>query len=133
MFLRQVTRKLAAVAALFALLVANVPALADSLSVSSLPACCNTVYCPLHRGQSHDFQKDKSNCDPMGNPVRNDSSMRACDTAPGPVVGTAPYVLPAPFAMLGPASSEPARIQASQFFPFVVNIPLTPPPRALQS
>ena len=101
MILRQVARKFLAVAALMGLLVATVPALAESLSASSSPPCCNTIYCPVHHRQPHQLQKDKSVCDSQGNSAGNDCSMRACDTAPNPVVGTSPFVLMAPLAMRG--------------------------------
>jgi hypothetical protein len=133
MRLREMARKIQAVAALIALLATGVPTLAESLSASTLPACCNTVYCPVHHRQVHELQKDKSNCDAQGNPVRNDCSMRACDTAPSPVVGTSPFVLVTPLAMRSPAGAEPAQIQAPRFFPFSISIPLTPPPRTLLS
>ena len=133
MRLRQMTRKLQAVTALFALLVASVPALAESLSTLNLPVCCNTVYCPVHHRQVSEAQKDASNCDAQGNAMRINCSMRACDTASPIVVGTAVYVLTAPFAMRAPANTEPARIQAPRFFPFIVSIPVTPPPRTLPS
>jgi hypothetical protein len=133
MRLRQVARKLQAVAALIGLLVATVPLLAESLSASSLPACCNTVYCPVHHHQAHQLQADKSICDSQGSFAGNDCAMRACDTAPNPAVGTLPFVLTAPLAMRGPAIAEPARVQAPRFFPLVVSIPLTPPPRTLPS
>ena len=133
MRLRQIARKLQAIAALFALLLASVPALAESLSTFNLPACCNTVYCPVHHRQVSQAQKDASNCAAQGNSMRNDCSMRACDTASPVLVGTAVYVLTAPLAIRTPASAEAARIQAPRFSPFVVSIPLTPPPRTLPS
>ena len=133
MSLREMARKFQAVAALFALLSTGVPTLAESLSASNLPACCNTVYCPVHHRQIHELQKDRTNCDAQGNPVRNDCSMRACDTTVSPAVGTAPFVLVAPLAMRYPESAEPAQIQAPRFFPFSASIPLTPPPRTLPS
>jgi hypothetical protein len=133
MKLRQIARKLQAVAALFALLVTGVAGLAESLPVSDLPFCCNAVYCPVHPRQAHEFQKDKSKCDAQGHLAGNDCSMRACDTTPSPVVGTAPFVLVAPIALRSPASAEPARIQAPHFFSFIASIPLTPPPRTLPS
>ena len=126
-------RKLQAVAALCALLIGSVPALAESLSTSNLPVCCNTVYCPVHHRQVSEAQKGASNCDAQGNAMRINCSMRACDTASPVIVGTALYVLAAPFAMNAPASVEPALIQAPRFFPFIVSIPLTPPPRTLPS
>jgi hypothetical protein len=133
MKLRQIARKFQAVAALFALLATSVAGLAESLAASNLPACCNTVYCPVHHREAQELQKDKSKCDAQGHPAGNDCSMRACDTTPSPVVGTAPFVLVAPLTMRSPASAESARIQAPQFFPFIASIPLTPPPRTLPS
>ena len=59
--------------------------------------------------------------------------MRACDAASNPVMGTALFVLVAPLAVRYPASAEPLRIRPAQFFPFIVSIPLTPPPRTLPS
>ena len=126
-------RKLVTVATLSALLVASVPALAESLSASNLPACCNSIYCPMRRHQARDLQKDTMNCDPQGNPARNSYSMRACDPEPPRAVGTAPFILVAPLAMRNPTSAEPARVQATRFFPAIVSIPLTPPPRTLPS
>jgi hypothetical protein len=133
MNLRQIARKFQAVVALFALLATGATGLTESLAASTLPACCNTVFCPLHRGQSPNLQKDKTNCDAQGNPLRNDSSMRACDTMPTPVVGTTLIVLVAPLAMRSPASAEPTQMRAPQFFPTTTSIPLTPPPRTLPS
>ena len=129
--MRQMARKLQAVTALFALLIGSVPALAESLSTSNLPVCCNTVYCPVHHRQVSQAQKDASNCDAQGNAMRINCSMRACDTASPVIVGTALYVLAAPFAMRAPSSAEPALIQTPRFFPFIVSNPLTPPPRTL--
>jgi hypothetical protein len=68
MRLIDIPRKLLAVGALLALLAATTPALAESLSASELPACCNTAYCPLHHRQGRDMQKDKSNCSAHGMP-----------------------------------------------------------------
>ena len=133
MKLRQIARKFQAVMALFALLATSVAGLAESLAASDLPACCNAVYCPMHHRQAGYPQKDKSNCDTQGNPMGNDCSMRACDTAPDPVVGTTTFVLVAPLAVRYPASAEPLSIQAARFFPFIVSIPLPPPPRTLPS
>ena len=133
MKLQQFARKFKAVAALSVLLAASIPSLTESLSASNLPACCNAVFCPMHHRQVRELQKNRSNCDAHSNPMRNDCSMRACDTTPSPVVGTGPFVLATPLAMRYPASAEPARIQAPRFFPFILSIPLTPPPRTLPS
>jgi hypothetical protein len=133
MRLLQMTQKLQAVAALFALLVASVPALAESFGAVNMPAYCNIAFCPMHRGQSQQQRNDKSNCDGQSRQGENDCSMRACDTTSPLVVGTSPYVLATPLAIRYPASAEPARIQAVRFFTFIVSIPLTPPPRTLPS
>jgi hypothetical protein len=131
--LRKIVRKLAAVAALLALLLPGVSTLAETLSAADLPACCNTAYCPVHHRQVRNLQKDKNNCDAMGVPGQNNCSMRACDTAPNPAVGTAAFVLVTPIALRGPIAAEAAPALPSQFFPFVATIPLTPPPRTFPS
>jgi len=131
--LRETVRKFAAIAALLALLLPCFSALAGTLSAADLPACCNTVYCPLHHRNMKDLQKDKSNCDAAGMPGHNDCSMRACDAAPIPMVGTTVIVLVTPAALRVPAGSEASPTLASQFFPYVATIPLTPPPRTFPS
>jgi hypothetical protein len=124
-------RRLLAVAALLALLTANVSVVAESLSASGLPACCNTVYCPVHHRQVRDLQKDKNDCNAHGNSALTDCSMRACDSAPKPVVEIAPFVLLAPFAVFYEANTQAAPLSASQFFPFAARLPLIQPPRTL--
>jgi hypothetical protein len=126
-------RKLAAVAALLGLLLPGVSALAETLSAADLPACCNTTYCPVHHRQGRNLQKDKSNCDTFGMPGQNDCSMRACDAAPNSIVGTTTFVLVTPVALRSPAIAEATPASASQFFPYVDSIPLTPPPRTFPS
>jgi len=133
MKLRENGRKLLAVAALLALLTASMPALTESLSASIAPVCCNTVYCPVHHRQGRDLQKDKSNCDAQGNPARTDCSMRACDSPPNQALGAAPFVLAAPVAIFFDATDQAAPLSLFRFFPFVVSIPSTPPPRTLPS
>ncbi len=133
MSLRNIARKLLAVAALLALLAASTPALAESLSASDALACCNTAYCPVHHRQGRDLQKDKSNCDAQGNPMRTDCSMRACDSTPNQAVGTAPFVLTAPAVLFFDATVQTAPLSSSRFFPFVVSRPSTPPPRTFPS
>jgi hypothetical protein len=130
---REIVRKLAAMAALLALLLPGVSGLSETLSAADLPACCNTVYCPVHHREMSHLQKDKSNCHAIGMPGQNDCSMRACDAAPNPIVGTAAFILVTPVALRGPAVAEAAPALASQFFPYVGTIPLTPPPRTLLS
>jgi hypothetical protein len=133
MRLRQIARKLLGVSALFALLVASIPALAESLSASNLPACCSNIYCPMRYHQAGSHQKNIPICGAQGNSSRSGYSMRACGNAPLPFVGTAPFVLMAPFGIRHQASAEPAQISRPEFFPFVVSIPSTPPPRTLLS
>jgi hypothetical protein len=130
---RKVVRKLAAITALLALLLPGVSVLAESLSAAGLPACCNTVYCPVHHRQMSSLQKDKSNCGAMGAPGQDNCSMRACDAAPNPIVGTAAFVLVTPVALRGPAVAEAAPALTSQFFPYVPAIPSIPPPRTFLS
>jgi hypothetical protein len=131
--LRETLRKLAAIAALLALLVPGISALEESLSPADLPACCNTAYCPVHHRQARNLQKDKSNCDAIGMPGQNDCSMRACDAPPNPAVGTPAFVLVTPIALRGPATADATFAVASPFFPCVAAIPLTPPPRTFPS
>jgi hypothetical protein len=133
MSLKDIPRKLLAVAALLALLAASTPALAESLSASNSPACCNTAYCPVHHRQSRDMQKDKTNCDTAGHPARTDCSMRACDASPSQAVGTAQFTLAAPIAISYEATVQAAPLSLSSFVPFVVSLPSTPPPRTFLS
>ena len=130
---RNIPRKLLAVAALFALLTASTPALAESLSTSNSPACCNTVYCPVHHRQARDMQKDKSNCGAHGKTAEADCSIRACDATPNQAVGTAPFVLVPPITIFYEATAQTAPLSLSAFLPFVVSLPSTPPPRTLPS
>jgi hypothetical protein len=133
MKLRDISRRLLAVTALVALLAANTPALADSLSAANPAACCNTVYCPLHHSQGRNIQKDKANCDSHGKTGAADSSMRACDDTAHQVMGDAPFTLTAPVAIFYETMTEPAPLSLAAFFPFVVSLPSTPPPRTLPS
>jgi hypothetical protein len=129
----QIARKLQAIAALVALLMAGIPALADSLATPDMSACCTTSYCPLHHRNTKDLQKDKSICDTQGHSTENDCSMRACDMAPNPAVGTALFVLGAPMSISYRPVAEPVPALFSEFFPFHLNLPTTPPPRTLPS
>jgi hypothetical protein len=131
--LRKMARKLAACAALLALLLPGVSPLAQTISAADLPACCNTVYCPVHHREARNLQQDKSNCAGLGTPGHNDCSMRACDAAPNLIVGTAAFVLVTPVALRGPAVAEAAPALASEFFLCVATIPMTPPPRTFPS
>jgi hypothetical protein len=119
--------------ALLALLAATTPALAESLSGSDSPACCNTAYCPVHHRQGREMQKDKSNCDAHGNAGATDCSMRACDPAPNQAVGTAPFALAAPIAIFYEATAQDAPLSFSGFVPYVFSLPSTPPPRLFPS
>lgn len=133
MKLRDIPRKLLAVAALLALLAASTPALAESLSASDLPACCNAAYCPMHRRQVRDMQTDKSDCGAHGKAGSADCSMRACDPAPKLAVGTALFTLAAPITISYEATVQAAPLWLSSFVPFVASLPSTPPPRTLPS
>src|ERR1700736_2512531 len=117
-----IPRKLLAVAALFALLAATTPALAESLSASDSLACCNTTYCPVHHRQGRDMQKDKSNCGAHGKPAMADCSMRACDAVPNQAMGTAPFVLAAPARIFYEATTQAAPLSFSAFVPYVESL-----------
>jgi len=133
MSFKDISRKLLAATALFALLATSTPALADSLAASDPAACCNTVYCPLHHTQGRNMQKDKSNCDTRGKTSAVDSSMRACDATPHQAMGNVPFTLAAPFTIFHETTAQPAPVSLSVFVPFVVSIPSTPPPRIFPS
>jgi hypothetical protein len=133
MRLKDIPRKLLAVATLFALLAASTPALAESLSASDLAACCNTSYCPVHHRQSRDMQKDKSNCDAHRKSGAEGCSMRACDATPNQAVGSVPFTLAAPITIFYEVTAQPAPLSSSGFFPFMVSLPITPPPRIFPS
>ena len=133
MSIGQIARKLQAIAALAALLLVGVPTLAESLSPPDGSACCSTSYCPLHHRQIEDLQKDKSKCDAQGHLAGNECSMRACDLAPSPAVGTALFVLTAPISIAFQTNVEPAPALVSMFLPFSLNLPTTPPPRTIPS
>jgi hypothetical protein len=127
--MRRMLHQLAALVAVVALLLPCVSALAESLSAAELPACCNTSYCPVHHRQARDLQKDKSNCAGLGAPAENDCSMRSCDTAPHPVVGTPAFVLVTPVTLRSPSIAGAAPVLALSFFHSIATIPLYPPPR----
>jgi hypothetical protein len=127
--LQILVRKFAATVALLALLLPGVSALAETLSASDLPACCNTSYCPLHHHDANSLQRDRKNCDGAGSPDRKDCSMRACDAVSKPIVGSALFVLVTPIAFRGPAPAEVDFSFATLVVPFVTSLPLTPPPR----
>ena len=131
--LQEFIRKFAVIAALLALLLPGVSALAETISAGNLPACCNTVYCPLHHRQMTDLQRDKTNCGVTGATGQHDCSMRACDAAPNPAVGTAQFVLVTPVALRRPSVAEAILLLAAQISPSVFTIPSTPPPRTLLS
>ena len=131
--MRGVLRKIAATAAILAMLLPGFSILAETISAADLPACCNTTYCPLHHRDSRGLQKDKSDCNAKGIPAQQDCSMRACDSAQLPAVGTSVFVLTAPVTLPAPTTAEPAVAASFLFSPFVFAVPLTPPPRALVS
>ena len=130
---RDLLRKSLAVLSLSALLLASVPALAESISPTNLPACCNSIYCPMRHHRSGTPQQDNSICGMLGHTAQNDCSMQACDMSLNPAVGIALYVLVAPAAISYRAITEPAPIQISEFFSSHLNLPSTPPPRTLPS
>jgi hypothetical protein len=131
--LRDIGRKFAALSLLVALVMIGVSPLAEALGAADLPACCNGTFCPVHHRQASELQNDKKNCDGMGTSGSRDCSMRACDAAPNPVVGTAVFVLGSPLALHGPAMAEPAPLFATLTFSYAIPLPLTPPPRTLPS
>lgn len=131
--MRRALSKLAAVVALLALLAPGVSTLAETLSTGNLSPCCNTVYCPMHHRQTRNLQNDKSDCGSMGTTGQNGYSMRACDTAPNPAVGTAVFVLTAPVTLRGPAFAESTLLLATREFLSVATIPPIPPPRIIPS
>jgi hypothetical protein len=126
-------RKFGAVAAILALLLPGVSVFAEALSSAELPACCNTFYCPVHHRQARNLQKDKSDCGSTGNSGNGDCSMRACDVAQSPAVGTPSFVLVAPVTLSVPAAVEFVLATVALFSPSTVVIPLTPPPRIIPS
>ena len=129
--LRNSLRRFAACSALLALLLPGVSALARTLSAPALPPCCNTVYCPLHHRSQSDLQRDRANCDGMSVPgAQMDCSMRACDAAPGMIVGYSAFVLIVPAVLRVPAMAETTSSLDSSFFPFVAATPPIPPPRS---
>jgi len=131
MKLSNIARRLLGAAATFALLTASTPALAESLSASDSAACCSTDYCSVHHRQSRDTQTDKSNCAVHGERGAADCSMRSCDAAVTQAVGTSPFTLAAPLTIFYEATAQAAPLSLPRFFPFVVSLPSTPPPRTL--
>jgi hypothetical protein len=131
--LRKLGQKLAAVAAIVALLLSGLAGLGETLSAADLPACCNTAYCPLHHHTGRSLQKDKSDCGAMGAPGQNSCSMRGCDAAPNPIVSVTVFLLEAPFALRGPNVAETAPAASSFFFSDAVLVPSPPPPRTFLS
>jgi len=126
-------RKFAVVAALLALILPGASAVAETLSADRLPSCCNTAFCPVHHRPMGAGQKGMGNCDSVGTPGQNDCSLRACDSAPRPVVVATAYLLSAPLLLRGPVAQRAAIFDMSPFFPFAATIPLTPPPRTFLS
>jgi hypothetical protein len=79
------------------------------------------------------MQKDKSDCDTHGKTGAADSSMRACDATPHQAMGNAPFTPAAPVTIFYETTAQPAPVSLAGFFPFVVRLPSTPPPRTLPS
>jgi hypothetical protein len=128
--LTDIAKKFLGIAAMLALLTASTPALAEAISGPSTPACCNTAMCPLHRHQGRNAQ-DMSDC--AGKSQDAGSSMRACDASPDQALEIAPYMFVAPFTVFREMTKQSAAISLSLFFPVVVSLPSTPPPRTLPS
>lgn len=130
---RTVLRKSAAIAALLALLLPIVSTLAGTIAAADLRACCNTNYCPLHHNSKNNSQKDRPDCPGKNMPGPDSSAMRACDSAPNAIVGTSVFVLVTPLVLRAPAADEAAYVLPSHSFSSFLAIPLTPPPRTVQS
>ncbi len=128
---RGLLRKLAALLALVALLLPVLSTFAAMISAAGLPVCCNTNYCPLHHNSGSNSQKSGPDCPGKNMPGQSSSSVRACDSAPNPIVGTAPFVLVSPVVLRAPIVVEKANVVPSQSVTSFVAIPLTPPPRAV--
>jgi hypothetical protein len=131
--LNKIVHKLAAVTAVLALLLSGLSAIGETLSAADQPACCNTAYCPVHHRQGRNLQKDKSDCAGMSAPGQNNCSLRGCDAAPKPIVGTASFLLVSPYAIHGLTLAEAAPATPSTILFYVAAIPLTPPPRTVLS
>jgi len=128
--LPNIAKKILGIAALIALLTASTPALAEALAGSNIPACCNTAMCPLHHHQDPSAQ-GMSDC--AGKSQGAGSSMRACDPSPDQALELAPYMPIAPITIFHEMAKQYAAISLSFFFPIVVSLPSTPPPRTLPS
>jgi hypothetical protein len=130
---QQIMRKLVAVAALLALLLAGVPTLADAFSSPDLPPCCNSIYCPMRHHRAGGQQKQMSNCAAECNSKGNGCSMNVCDMSPTPILGIAPFVLAVPMAVHNHAIAEPAPAFVPGFVFFPLRVPSIPPPRTFPS
>jgi hypothetical protein len=128
--LTNIAKKFLGIAAILALLTASTPALAEALAASNLPVCCNTAMCPLHHRQSGNPQ-DPNDCG--GKSQGAGSSMRACDSNPDQALEIAPFILVTPVTVFRELTKQHAAISMSLFFPVVVSLPSTPPPRTLPS
>lgn len=131
--LRDISRKFGAVAALLALVLPIVSTLAGTISAAGLPVCCNTSYCPLHHNSKSNSQKDRPDCPGKNMPGQSSSAIRACDSAPNAIVGAPLFVLVTPTVLRAPATNEAAYVLPSHSAASFVAIPLTPPPRTVQS
>lgn len=126
-------RKLAAIAALLALVQPVFSSLAGTIFAADLPVCCNTDYCPLHHNSKSNSQKDRPDCPGKNMPGQNSSAIRACDSAPNAIVGAPFFVLVTPIVLRAPATNEAAYVLPSHSAASFVAIPLTPPPRIVQN
>jgi len=130
---RSFMRKFAAVLALLALLLPVVSTLAGTISAAGVPVCCNTNYCPLHRSSGNNSQKGAPDCPGKNMPGQSSSTVRACDSAPTAIVGTALFVLVTPTPLRAPVAVEAAYVPPSHCVASFVGMPLTPPPRTVQN
>ena len=126
-------RKLAAIAALLALVLPVFSTLAGTISAADLRACCKTNYCPLHHNSRNNSQKDRPDCPGKNMPGPGSSAMRACDSAPNAIVGAPFFVLVTPIVLRALATNEAAYVLPSHSAASFVAIPRTPPPRTVQS
>jgi hypothetical protein len=130
MKLEQILRKFTAVMAVIGLLLISMPTLAEALAVPELPSCCNSIYCPMRHQNAH---APRGICNMQTHAAGNDCSMQACNMPANSAVGTALFVLVVPVTISSQTIAEPAPLLASLFFPFHLQNPSIPPPRALQS
>ncbi|HVA93497.1 MAG TPA: hypothetical protein VNI36_01200 [Candidatus Dormibacteraeota bacterium] len=131
--MRQITRKLQAVAALLALLLASVPTLVDAFSSADMSACCNSMDCPMRHGQICGSQKHASDGAAQCNSMGLDCSMGSCDMSPKPTMQMEPFMLAVPLAIHSQMITEPAPAFVPGFIFSRSSVPSIPPPRTYPS